>query len=288
MPKILKADTDGISISPFTLITLIALVLLGYGITVLSYAAVLIPHEFAHAFVGEKLGYRVKRLRIMPYGIALSGDYEYIKPADEIRIAVMGPAVNFLFFLLCASLWWFFPITYSATKGIAEASLFTAILNMLPIFPMDGGRVLRGFLRSRLSLRKVKAVIRAVGIVTGVAAIVVAFAMLLTGASYTFATLGIFILTSLFSYNETDTYGRIYGMENMRLRLHGGLKVCEIMVDGDCTLTELFSMLRPDRYTKFIVCDKNGRPVFSIDESRLERLIAQFNCSDAVISVAKF
>lgn len=288
MPKFLQSDTNGVSVSPFTLIAVIALILLGYGVTVLSYTAVLIPHEFAHAFVGEKLGYKVRHLRIMPYGIALSGDYEYIKPVDEIKIAVVGPAVNFLFFLLCTSLWWLFPVTYSATKGIAEASLFTAFLNMLPIFPMDGGRVLRGILRSRLRLRNVKIIMNVVGISVGIAAMAIAFVILLTGASYTFATLGIFILTSLFSYNETDTYGRLYGMENMRLRLHGGLRVCEIMVDGDCTLTELFSMLRPDRYTKFIVCDRSGKPVFSIDESRLEGLITQFNCSDAVISVAKF
>ena len=77
-------------------------------------------------------------------------------------------------------------------------------------------------------------------------------------------------------------------MKEMKVRLRGGLPVREIMVAQESTPAELFAMLRPDRYTRFIVCDDAGSPLFAVGEGDLERIITQFSCSDTVISVANF
>lgn len=276
-----------ISVSPLTIITAAALVALGHGMTLLSYAAVLIPHELAHAYVGEKLGYAARSMRIMPYGISLGGEYTYIKPSDEVKIAIAGPAINLAAFFLLAALWWLFPVIYSATEMIAYASLFTAAVNMLPVFPMDGGRVLRGLLRMRLDENRARFTQCVIGVAFGAAAACGAFAAMLFGLNFTFATLGLFLLASLLLPESGAGYGRLYAMTDIRLRMHGGLPVREIMVSGGSTLAELFGMLRPDRYTRFTLCDDGGAPIMTLDERQLERLVTQFNCSDAVISVAK-
>ena len=286
-PKIFKNE-DGISISPLTLLSAVILVVSGCGLTLLSYAAVLLPHELAHAYVSERLGYRVRRMRILPYGIALSGDYMYFKPADEIKIALAGPAVNLVMFASFAALWWFFPAVYSATQYIAFAALFTAFVNLLPILPLDGGRALRAFLLCFASEKVSCVAMRIIGLFAGAAAVASAIFLLVSGYNHTFALLGLFVLISLFYPADDSVYGRIYAMNDMRFRLHGGLPVCRIMVHCGSTLSDLFKMLRPDRYTCFTVCDDAGRRMFELDELRLEELIAQFNCSDTVISVANF
>lgn len=286
-----RRHTEGggarVSVSPLTIITAVAIIALGHGLTLLSYAAVLIPHELAHAYVGEKLGYAARSMRIMPYGISLGGEYAYIKPSDEVKIAIAGPAINLAAFFLLAALWWLFPVIYSATEMIAYASLFTAAINMLPVFPMDGGRVLRGLLRMRMDENRARFFQRVTGTAFGAAATLGAFAAMLIGFNFTFATLGSFVLASLLLPESGAEFGRIYAMTDIRLRMHGGLPVREIMVSGSSTLAELFGMLRPDRYTRFTVCDDSGAPVMTLDERQLERLVTQFNCSDAVISVAK-
>ena len=279
---------EGITISPLTPVSLVVLVLLGHGLAVLAYSAVLIPHEYAHAYVSEKLGYRAVSMRIMPYGISLTGGSCYIKPGDEIRIAAAGPVVNIVMFVFFAALWWLFPVTYAATKGIADASLFTAAVNLLPVYPMDGGRILKSVLKCKFSEKLACTLSRIVGIIVGIAAVAGAFAMIFVGANYTFATLGIFIIASLMLPEEPGCYGRIYAMNDMKRRLCGGLPVREIMVSGDSTAAELFAMLRPDVYTRFIVCDTAGKELFRLDERRLEEIITQFSYSDTVISVANF
>ena len=110
--------------------------------------------------------------------------------------------------------------------------------------------------------------------------------MLVTGANATFATLGIFVLASLMMPSGGGL-GRMYAMKEMKVRLRGGLPVREIMVAQESTPAELFAMLRPDRYTRFIVCDDAGSPLFAVGEGDLERIITQFSCSDTVISLAK-
>ena len=276
-----------ISVSPLTFVSAAALVFLGHGVALLSYIAVLVPHELAHACVGEKLGYAARTLRIMPYGIALGGEYEYVKPSHEIAVAAAGPAVNFAMFLFLAALWWIFPVTYAATKGIADASLFTAAINMLPVLPMDGGRILRGLLRRKFPERKQRVMSQTVGVIAGIAAIAGAFALMLTGVNFTFATLGLFIAASLLLPGRDVGYGRLYAMTNMRVRLRGGLPVRELMVSSDSTAVHLFGMLRPDVYTRFVICDEFGKPVVVLDEGRLEEAITQLNCPEYAISVAK-
>lgn len=286
MHKRKTVKNEGIYVSPLTIVLAVALVLLGHGIALLSYAAALLPHEYAHACVAEKLGYRLRRVRIMPHGVSLGGEDRYIKPLDEAKIAAAGPVVNIAIFVLLAAVWWFFPAAYAATESIAYASLFTAAVNLLPVFPMDGGRILHGVLYHCFSAKKAGIISRIVSIFTGTAALCCAFVMLVTGVNASFATLGIFVLASLMMPSDGGL-GRMYAMNEMKVRLRGGLPVREIMVSQDSTPAELFAMLRPDRYTRFMVCDDAGTPLFAVGEGDLERMIIQFSCSDTVISLAK-
>mgnify|MGYP001625617716 CR=1 FL=1 len=280
-----KPGEGGLTISPLVPAAVLVLVLFGHGIRLLAYVAVLLPHEFAHAYAAEKLGYKAKSIHIAPYGVALEREKGYVRPLDEVKIALAGPLVNIFMAVTLAALWWVFPPIYSGTKYIAEASLFTAVVNLLPVYPMDGGRALRGVIEYRSSRKTACAVSRIVGICVGVAAVAGALALLVSGIGPAFATLGIFILASL-AMPAAGEYGRIYALDGLSGRLRKGLPVREIMVSGECTLCELFSMLRPGAYTRFAVCD-GRKVVFTVEEWQLEEFILRFSCDDTVISVAK-
>jgi Zn-dependent protease len=127
-----------------------------YTLFVLAVIASVLLHEFGHAFVSSR--YRIRTIEIVMYPIGGVARLERPpKPWEEFWIALTGPAVNlaiaaFIFALLYSEKR---PINLFAlvqpsdanlADRIALANLILAGFNLLPAFPMDGGRMLRAIL----------------------------------------------------------------------------------------------------------------------------------------------
>ena len=109
-------------------------------------------HECGHIFCARKMGFECREIKLMPYGASALCDIEGISLADEIRLALAGPTVNLLMCVGTAGLWWFIPDTYAFTDTVFFANAGMLFINLLPAYPLDGGRVasclLRKFLKS--------------------------------------------------------------------------------------------------------------------------------------------
>ena len=113
-------------------------------------------HELGHSLVARKLGYRVRDITLYPIGGAARMESMPDRPWHEIAIALSGPAVNiaiaallFPIILFVYPLGGVFPPITTVLGSLFVINLILAGFNLLPAFPMDGGRVLRGFLALR-------------------------------------------------------------------------------------------------------------------------------------------
>ncbi|TFG89566.1 MAG: hypothetical protein E4H17_00410 [Gemmatimonadales bacterium] len=132
------------------------------AITLLSLIvlfALVLLHELGHSLVAQRLGVRIRSITLMPLGGLALMDTLPRRPRDEILIALAGPAVNLvlaapvlLAFALAAG-----PLDAAVLLGdslparFLHANLALALFNLVPAFPLDGGRVLRAGLALRLS-----------------------------------------------------------------------------------------------------------------------------------------
>ncbi len=104
-------------------------------------------HEMGHAWMARRFGIRTHSITLYPFGGLAALDREPETPRAEALVAIAGPAVNFA--LAAAAL----PL---ASLGMPGVDLFLAVnlglglFNLLPAFPMDGGRVLRAWWTTRL------------------------------------------------------------------------------------------------------------------------------------------
>lgn len=131
----------------------------GFPIFIICVLTALL-HECGHIFCAERLGFECTKISLMPYGAAAICDIEGISPADEIRLALAGPAVNFFLCVAAAGLWWFVPETYAYTDLLFYSNSAMLVLNLLPAYPLDGGRVAKCVLVKFLKPKTAETVLR--------------------------------------------------------------------------------------------------------------------------------
>lgn len=129
-------------------------------LSVLAIFACVVLHEFGHALTARHYGIATKDITLLPIGGISRFDKLPEKPGQEFAVSIAGPVINVLIagvIYLCLFLTdGFKPVTdLSITNGpfwerLLVANLLLAGFNLLPAFPMDGGRALRAFLATRM------------------------------------------------------------------------------------------------------------------------------------------
>jgi Zn-dependent protease/CBS domain-containing protein len=126
--------------------------------------ACVIGHELAHAVVAKRSGILVRSIILLPIGgVTLMEDPNADKPdpVRDIRIAVAGPLINLIIAIVTAVLilsfapqvkLWAQPYVHANNlpRSLFWSNLFLGAFNLLPAYPMDGGRILRALLAERM------------------------------------------------------------------------------------------------------------------------------------------
>ena len=108
-------------------------------------AASVIAHELGHSLTARVFGYDTRSITLSVLGGCAEMNGIPTKPQEEILVAAAGPAVSFAigcFGLMLVS----FGISFTAFVSIVTINVVLGIFNLMPGFPMDGGRILRATL----------------------------------------------------------------------------------------------------------------------------------------------
>ncbi|HLQ66796.1 MAG TPA: site-2 protease family protein [Candidatus Limnocylindrales bacterium] len=146
---------------------------------VLAVFACIVLHELGHALTARRYGIRTRDITLLPIGGLARLERIPERPRDEILVALAGPAVNVAIaacLLAILTLLWHvapsrLPLDFSGgfLPQLFAVNIYIVLFNMIPAFPMDGGRVLRALLATRIEYLRATQI--AAGIGQGIAVV---------------------------------------------------------------------------------------------------------------------
>jgi len=118
------------------------------GTTALLFFGSVLAHELSHALVARRFGLKVEGITLFIFGGATTIDAESHTPREEALIAIAGPATSIVIggLLILADAFVAQPQVGALIGWLGFINLALGVFNLIPGFPMDGGRVLRAFL----------------------------------------------------------------------------------------------------------------------------------------------
>lgn len=113
----------------------------------------LLAHEFSHSLIAKKFGIPVRQITLFFLGGVAHIEKSPENPGHEFKMAIAGPLASLIVAALFFGLYWlivavhlYSPILWPFFIGLIAFNLLVAIFNLIPAFPMDGGRVFRAII----------------------------------------------------------------------------------------------------------------------------------------------
>lgn len=234
----------------------------------LLFVLVILTHEFGHYIVALKCGYKLDYFYIAPYGVSLNYKEKIFDSRDEILIALAGPLVNFFLCVLVVTFWWIYPSIYGLTVDFVYQSLMLGLFNMLPCYPLDGGRIFCGILSKQMERQKAIKVVRNLNLVFSALLFICFVYSCFYNFNPTFLLASVFLLFGNLDIKNESNYQPLFLFDK---KVKNFSRPIFLYVKGEVTITKLLKHIQANKYTIFIVQLKNEQ-VKIMDEQKLKKL----------------
>lgn len=234
-----------------------------FSFLIFTFTAVI--HEIGHFLASEKYGYALKRITLMPYGAIIEGNSLDISFKDEIFIAIAGPLINFLIVVFFVAIWWLFPITYPYTDLAVLANLSICLINLLPCYPLDGGRVLLSILSLKMKRGKALKIVKTLGVIISLVGVSLFIYSIFSKVNFSLLFFSLFILVGALSSSSDGEYLRIFENFNYK-KLSKPQEIKSIAISGDTLLRKLYPFINGEYYFVINVYGGNKKSVLEGEE----------------------
>lgn len=209
---------------------------------VIAVFASIALHELGHSFVARRKGCRVREITLMFIGGVARMDRMPKRPRDEIQLAIAGPLVSLSLAAILGGVWAYFYgvkidlyvedpslsllfriwlIKYFGTPielfilMLGKTNAFLAVFNLIPAFPMDGGRILRAALTPKLGRLRATLIAARIGKLVAICFVLLAVFRGRLGEFGQFITPWVLIPIALFIYYTGSREYRMVRMQEM-------------------------------------------------------------------------
>lgn len=280
---IMKLGGVKVRIHFLLLIMIGAFAVCGQMIEVMIVLASVLFHEACHLLVARGLGYSIKTVELLPFGGVARIEGMYGGGAGELTVVLAGPLGSGL---LAIALYVIAEEQNTILLFMAEVNRMLALWNLVPAYPLDGGRILYHFLS--FGMKSNKAVRRTVRISQVVAVVLLFFALyrLIVANEVLISMVLMAVMIQKFAREELSRYGlmpfAIMARRSRELKKNGVMKTQWYTVVADMQIGEVVELFRPDVYTMVRVVNSGGTYCDLLSETVIWQKIDQYHLTDRI------
>ncbi len=270
-----------VKVNPLFFAFILILIVFGHAVDFAWMLVALICHECAHALMARLRGYVVKKTVLMPYGAMMSMGESFDK-TSSVLIGLAGPIINLVFALIVLGVWWLFPAVYPYTISFFYANMSLALFNLLPVYPLDGSRVVLGFCKHKLKAIKGMQI---AGIVLSIALFLVFIASFFFGFNLSFGIVAVFLFYGASFGTRDEMYVSVLDAQSKNYSL--GVEKKRISIISTTPIVRLYHHISSTSSVVFDIVDEDGNVLSSIDEKQLLKIAVGNKLSTPIFSAIK-
>lgn len=239
------------------------------------YTITAIVHELGHSIVASRCGYKLNKIVLMPFGAVVSGEIEGLNNADELKIAFAGPLVSLIVAIIFTATWWIYPESYAFTDVLAFANFSTALVNLLPAYPLDGGRILFSLLSQAKNSRFATRVCKLLGIILGIILLGLFIVSIFSEINISILFFSAFIFVGALSKRANAKYVKAY-LTVTENALKKAMPVKIQAVSSKISVKKLLSII-DDRFINEVIVYKNGKKYVTLYQENINDIVQKAN-----------
>jgi stage IV sporulation protein FB len=247
----------------FSIVLLLSLAA-GYFIETATLFAIILIHEIGHVTAAKSFSWRVREVQLLPFGGVVVVDELGSMPVwQEIVVALAGPLQNVWMIATAFFLQWLGLISAEWSAYFIKANLFIAVFNLLPILPLDGGKILQSLLSLWQPFYRVIFITCILSFIFSLVLIVFSLLHVLRGGiQLNLLIIGIFLMYSNWYSYKSLSYHFMRFLINREVAIarlvNQGTLAKPIIVNSRIKVSDIVRMFIREKYHLVYVLDEQG------------------------------
>lgn len=243
----------------------------GYFIEILTLMVLVVIHELGHISAAESYGWRIHSMQLLPFGgVAKMEEWGTVPSLEEIIVALAGPFQH-LWMILISFLFHFTGFwSKEWTDYFILCNLLIGGFNLLPIYPLDGGRVFQALLSYFIPYRLCILITLWFGIVGSILLVISSFILALDGVLLHLLLLSLFLVYSnVMALKQKNIQYIRFLLRRREKGISHRAQIRTLCVNERDPLWQVVKHWYKEHYHVFKVIDRKGRVIGMIPEEKI-------------------
>lgn len=257
---------------------MIASIVTGYFAELITLFGIVLVHELGHVIVARGYGWTIREVKLLPFGgVAEVEDTGGLPAKEEAVVVLAGPLQNVW---MGAAAWGMGQLGWWDSEWAAyvlQANIMIGLFNLLPILPLDGGKLLQVVLSRSLTYHQMLTWGARISLLLSAGMVLYAFSPLFQGGGrgiqLNLLAVGIFLFMTNWTYNRhiPFLFLRFLTSRGTASTRHiiRGVWAQPIVVSQRHTVTAALRLFKRDRYHLIVVMEERGRILGILPEQQL-------------------